>query len=89
MLLTMFLLTHPTSPHLFSLSFYSSSNIQSLAYQTKHILDACEEAGHEPIHTIFITGGLVANPLYLQAHADITGCVVEIAAEPEVKGFAL
>jgi FGGY-family pentulose kinase len=59
------------------------ATLQSLAYQTRHIIDACQSADHTPIHTIFVTGGLVANPLYLQAHADITGCLVEIAAEPE------
>jgi len=59
------------------------ATLQALAYQTKHILDACEEAGHEPVTSIFVTGGLVKNPLYLQAHADITGCVLELPHEPE------
>jgi ribulose kinase len=54
-----------------------------LAYQTKHIFDACEEAGHAPVTSIFVTGGLVKNPLYLQAHADVTGCVLELPRESE------
>ena len=42
------------------------ATLQSLAYQTKHIIDTCQEAGHAPITSIFVTGGLVKNPLYLQ-----------------------
>ena len=57
--------------------------LKALAYQTKHIIDSCEEAGHAPISSIFVTGGLVKNSLYLEAHADITGCVLEIPREPE------
>ena len=59
------------------------ATVQALAYQTKHIIDACEEAGHAPITSIFVTGGLVKNPVYLQAHADVTGCPLEIPSEPE------
>jgi len=59
------------------------ATLQALAYQTKHIIDTCEEAGHAPITSIFVTGGLVNNPLYLQAHADVTGCVLETPSESE------
>jgi ribulose kinase len=46
-------------------------------------LVACEEAGHAPVTSIFVTGGLVKNPLYLQAHADVAGCVLELPRESE------
>ena len=48
------------------------ATLHALAYQTKHIIESCVEAGHAPITSIFVTGGLVKNPLYLQAHADVT-----------------
>ena len=59
------------------------ATVQALAYQTKHIIESCVEAGHAPITSIFVTGGLVKNPLYLQAHADVTGCPLEVPSEPE------
>eukprot|EP00614_Pseudopedinella_elastica_P035394 CAMPEP_0172618292 /NCGR_PEP_ID=MMETSP1068-20121228/78860_1 /TAXON_ID=35684 /ORGANISM="Pseudopedinella elastica, Strain CCMP716" /LENGTH=636 /DNA_ID=CAMNT_0013424427 /DNA_START=108 /DNA_END=2018 /DNA_ORIENTATION=+ len=54
------------------------ATLQALAYQTKHIIETCELAGHPPIETIFVTGGLVKNPLYLEAHADVANCVLEV-----------
>jgi len=64
---------HPT-PH---------APLPARSEQTKHILDKCEDAGHAKVTSIFVTGGLVKNPLYLQATADITGCVIEVPREPE------
>lgn len=59
------------------------ATVQSLAYQTKHILDAMTEAGHPPINTIFVTGGLSKNPLYLETHADATGCTLVLPREED------
>lgn len=59
------------------------ATVQALAYQTKHIIQEMEENDHAPIETIFVTGGLTKNPLYLQAHADATGCTLVLPKEKE------
>ena len=41
------------------------------------------ENGHAPIETIWVTGGLIKNRLYLQAHADATGCTLVLPHEQE------
>jgi hypothetical protein len=33
-----------------------------------------EEAGHPPIRSVFVCGGLSKNPLYVSSHADAMRC---------------
>lgn len=55
------------------------ATIQALAYGTRHILEGFPHS-HD---TLCVTGGLSKNPLYLQTHADVTGCQVLISRESE------
>lgn len=52
------------------------STVESLAYETKFILEAAatNDGRSEMIRKIIVTGGLVKNDFYMQSHADILGC---------------
>jgi len=56
--------------------------IQAVAYGTKHILQEMNKKGYA-ISSIFICGGGTKNPVFLREHADITGCRLILAKEPE------
>lgn len=56
---------------------------QALAYQTRHILLAMEEAGHTPFTSLYLCGGLSKNALYAQSHADILNMAVRLPREEE------
>ncbi|GLO63735.1 ribulokinase [Vibrio sp. MACH09] len=56
--------------------------IQSVAYGTRHIIEAMRQNGHD-ITKITMCGGGTKNPLWLREHADITGCDVVLPSEPE------
>ena len=58
------------------------ATIQAVAHGTRHIIDTLNEHGYA-IDTIFACGGGTKNPVFLREHADITGCRVVLAQEPE------
>ncbi|XP_066547797.1 FGGY carbohydrate kinase domain-containing protein isoform X2 [Amia ocellicauda] len=58
------------------------ATVQSIALGSRHILDTMREAGHD-ISTLFLCGGLSKNPVFVRAHADITGLPVVLPREPE------
>jgi len=58
------------------------ATIQAVAYGTRHIIDALNSNGYV-INRIHACGGGTKNPLWLQEHADITGCDLYIAKESE------
>ncbi|MCB9850726.1 MAG: FGGY-family carbohydrate kinase [Phycisphaerales bacterium] len=58
------------------------ATIQAIAHGTRHIIDAMNAAGHR-IAAIIACGGGTKNPLFLQEHADITGCPIHLPREPE------
>lgn len=58
------------------------ATIQAVAYGTKHILQEMNKKGYA-ISTVFICGGGTKNPVFLREHADITGCRLILAKEPE------
>ncbi len=58
------------------------ATIQAVAHGTRHIIDALNDHGFS-IDTIFACGGPTKNPLFLREHADITGCRLVLAQEPE------
>uniref|UniRef100_A0A8C6TVQ5 FGGY carbohydrate kinase domain containing n=1 Tax=Neogobius melanostomus TaxID=47308 RepID=A0A8C6TVQ5_9GOBI len=58
------------------------ATVQALAFGTLHILKALEEAGHD-IKTLFFSGGLSKNPLYVKVHANATGLPVVLSDQME------
>ncbi|MEP6757530.1 MAG: FGGY-family carbohydrate kinase, partial [Chthonomonadales bacterium] len=63
-----------------ALVYYAT--VQAVAYGTRMIVEAMNRAGFE-ITTLYVTGGGSKNPLWLQEHADATGCKIVLAKEPE------
>jgi FGGY-family pentulose kinase len=57
--------------------------IQSLAYQTKHIIESLYTSGRAKFETILICGGLSKNKLFIQSHADICQLMVQTSHEVE------
>lgn len=58
------------------------ATIQSVAHGTRHIIDEMNKAGFS-IDLILACGGGTKNPVFLQEHADITGCRIALPKEPE------
>lgn len=61
------------------------ATVQAVAYGTRHIIETMNSAprGSYAIDTIFACGGGTKNPLFVQQHADVTGCEVILPREPE------
>ncbi|PWC36067.1 FGGY-family carbohydrate kinase [Azospirillum sp. TSO35-2] len=58
------------------------ATVQAIAYGTRHIIAAMDGTGYA-IDTILACGGGTKNPVFLEAHADATGCTLVLPAEPE------
>ncbi len=67
---------HPARSHLAPRQIASRGDLltpdcislsQALAYQTRHIIDSMESAGHAPIEELYACGGLSKNEVYMQA----------------------
>ncbi|MEX0325162.1 MAG: FGGY-family carbohydrate kinase [Puniceicoccaceae bacterium] len=58
------------------------ATIQAIAYGTRHIIEALNEKGYA-IDTIVACGGGTKNPVFLQQHADISGCRIVLPKEQE------
>ena len=58
------------------------ATIQAIAYGTRHIIESLNAKGYE-INRIHACGGGTKNPLWIQEHADVTGCKVFIAKDCE------
>ncbi|MGV3000670.1 FGGY-family carbohydrate kinase [Vibrio sp.] len=58
------------------------STIQGIALGTRHIIDAMNQAGYA-IDTIMACGGGTKNPIFLQEHANATGCTILLPEESE------
>jgi len=58
------------------------SAIQSLAYGTRHIIEALNNGGHK-IEKIKMCGGGIKNTIFLREHADISGCDIILPGESE------
>jgi FGGY-family pentulose kinase len=63
-----------------ALRYYAT--IQSVAYGIRDNIEAMNRAGYN-IDTMYVTGGGTKNPLWLQEHADATGCTIILPREPE------
>lgn len=66
------------------------ATLQSIAYGTRHIIDAMSEAGHV-IDDIYLCGGATRNPLWLREYANATGRPVRLIQDedPVTLGAAL
>ncbi|KAL9154725.1 hypothetical protein ABFS82_10G135000 [Erythranthe guttata] len=58
------------------------ATVQGIAYGTRHIVEHCNAQGHK-IDTLLACGGLTKNSLFIQEHADITGCPIILPRENE------
>ncbi len=58
------------------------ATVQAVAYGTRHIIEALNAQGYA-IDTLAVCGGGTKNPVFLQQHANATGCTLQLAAEPE------
>jgi FGGY-family pentulose kinase len=58
------------------------ATVQAIACGTRHIVEAMNAEGYA-IDTILACGGGTRDPVYLQAHADATGCRIVLAREEE------
>ncbi len=58
------------------------ATVQAIAYGTRHIIEAMNEKGYE-ISEIYMCGGHTKNDIFLQEHADITGCRIHLPKERE------
>jgi FGGY-family pentulose kinase len=63
-----------------ALLYYAT--VQAVAYGTRDIIRAMNKSGYS-IDTMFVTGGGTKNPLWVQEHADATGCAIVLPEEPE------
>ena len=63
-----------------ALRYYAT--IQAVAYGTRDIIAAMNDAGYR-IRKLFVTGGATKIPLWLQEQADATGCTVVLPREPD------
>jgi ribulose kinase len=63
-----------------ALRYYAA--IQGVAYGTRDIIEAMNSAGYS-IDTMYVTGGGTRNSIWVQEHADATGCTLILPREPE------
>jgi FGGY-family pentulose kinase len=73
-------LTLSQTPEDVALWYYAT--IQAIAYGTRHIIDAMNASGYD-IGRVHFCGGHLRNRVFIQEHADITGCSLIIPEEPE------
>ncbi len=58
--------------------------LEAVAYQTRDVLEAMEADSGEPLSTLYVDGGMVANDLLMQFQADILGVPVARPANAEM-----
>jgi FGGY-family pentulose kinase len=69
-------------PSLEALAALYYASVQALAYGTRHILEVFDAAGYR-ITALKACGGGTKNLLWLQEHADVTGCRITLPREGE------
>jgi D-ribulokinase len=65
-----------------SLALLYYATIQAVAYGTRDIIEAMNAQGYA-IDTLYVTGGGIKNPLWVQEHADATGCTLVLPEQSE------
>jgi FGGY-family pentulose kinase len=73
-------LTLDTSLRSLALLYYAT--VQAIAYGTRHIIEEMDRHGYA-IRRIHACGGGTKNALWLQEHADVTGCDIYVARDTE------
>uniref|UniRef100_A0A7S1NPH0 FGGY carbohydrate kinase domain-containing protein n=1 Tax=Eutreptiella gymnastica TaxID=73025 RepID=A0A7S1NPH0_9EUGL len=58
------------------------ATIQAIALGTRHIIEEMNDKGYQ-IDTIMACGGGTKNPVWMQEHANATGCAIILPREPE------
>ena len=58
------------------------ATVQAIAYGTQHIIESMNASGYE-IDTLVCCGGGTKNKVFMQQHANATGCRLLIPQEPE------
>ena len=58
------------------------ATVQAIAYGTRHIIEAMNAKGYA-ISEIYLCGGHTKNEIFVQEHADITGCTIRLPEERE------
>jgi len=58
------------------------ATLQAIAYGTRHIIESMNDKGYE-ISEIYMCGGHTKNKVFVQEHADITGCTIHLPQEKE------
>eukprot|EP01119_Soliformovum_irregulare_P013782 TRINITY_DN3704_c0_g1_i1.p1 TRINITY_DN3704_c0_g1~~TRINITY_DN3704_c0_g1_i1.p1 ORF type:complete len:552 (+),score=152.68 TRINITY_DN3704_c0_g1_i1:1-1656(+) len=58
------------------------ATIQAIAYGTRHVIEEMNDKGYS-IQDLFMTGGLLKNPIFVEQHANATQCRVIRGGEPE------
>jgi FGGY-family pentulose kinase len=70
------------SASLDALALQYLATIQAIAHGTRHIIDTMNAAGFR-IDTLLACGGDTRNDVFVREHADVTGCRILLAREPE------
>ncbi|MGD9239100.1 MAG: FGGY-family carbohydrate kinase [Desulfobacterales bacterium] len=63
-------------------ALWYGATLQAIAYGTRHIIEAMNAKNYR-ISQIYMCGGHLKNELFIQEHADVTGCEMIIPKEPE------
>ena len=63
------------------------ATLESIAYQTRDVLDAMQQDSGEKLKTLRVDGGVTANSFLMQFQADIMGTSVERPAMKETTGM--
>jgi FGGY-family pentulose kinase len=58
------------------------ATLQAIAYGTRHIIEVMNEKGYQ-ISDIYMCGGHTKSQIFVQEHADITGCNIYLPEEKE------
>jgi len=64
------------------MALYYLATIQAIALGTRHIIETMNQTGYS-IDTIMASGGGTKNPIFVQEHANATGCTMLLAEESE------
>jgi len=67
---------------IFEVAKHYYATLQAIAFGTRHIIEAMNEKGYR-ISEIYVCGGHTKNQIFLQEHADITGCRIYLPKEKE------
>jgi D-ribulokinase len=81
-------LTLDSSPRNLALLYLAT--VRAIAHGTRHIIDEMNNAGYS-IERLHACGGGSKNPVFMQEHADVTGCEIYLsqATEPVLLGSAM